>query len=167
MDGFSPPVAPRSDLAQAIEQLFRRYDSWFRPRLRRRYGDQADDLAQEAYLRAAAQQSTQEIRHHKAFLMLTADYLARERARKIQRDGERSARWVADRQPSIDQTPEDRLTLKEIVLALPQELRDVFVLNHVQGMTLREIAAHLGLPEGTVKDRARRALLRVSAAMRD
>ena len=62
---------------------------------------------------------------------------------------------------------EHALTLKQIVLALPPELRDVFLLTHIQGLSYREVAVLRNIPERTVKDRMRRALERTSAAMRD
>jgi RNA polymerase sigma-70 factor (ECF subfamily) len=46
----------------------------------------------------------------------------------------------------------------QAALLLPAELREVVLLRYGQGFTAAEAAAVLGLPEGTVKTRQRRAL---------
>lgn len=167
MDGFSSPAPTRPHLPAAVEALFRRYDRWLRSVLRKRYGDQADDLAHETYLRAAAQEVRGEVRHHRAFLLRIAENLARDRARREHREESRRADTEAFTAPSTAASQEDALTLKQIVLALPPELRDVFLLTHIQGLSYREVAVLRNIPERTVKDRMRRALAKTSAAMRD
>ena len=167
MDGFFSPAPPRSDMAQAVDSLFRRYDGWFRRVLRKRYGDMADDLAHEAYLRTAAFDAEGKVRHHKAFLLNVANNLATDQLRRQKREEDYFAYGGAFTSQSTAASQEYELMLKQIVLALPPELRDVFVLNHINGMTHRESALQLGLTERTVKDRMRRATLRVAAAMRD
>ncbi len=47
--------------------------------------------------------------------------------------------------------------LEAAVDALPQEFRSVFVLREIEGLSLRETAAALGIPEATVKTRDFRA----------
>lgn len=167
MDGFSSPVPTRSAIAEAVEALYRQYDSWFRSVLRKRYGDQADDLAHETYLRAAAQEAAGEVRHHRAFLLSIAENLARDRARRLSREETRHADAEVFTLQSTAAPQDHALTLKQIVLALPPELRDVFLLTHIQGLSYREVAVLRNIPERTVKDRMRRALAKTSAAMRD
>jgi RNA polymerase sigma-70 factor (ECF subfamily) len=167
MDGFFSPTPSQPDIVLAVESLFRRYDSWFRRVLRRRYGDMADDLAHEAYLRTAAHEAQGRVRHHKAFLLNVANNLATDRLRRQARDDDYLAYNGAFGAQSTAATQDDELTIKQIVLALPPELRDVFVLSHINGLTHRESALQLGLTERTVKDRMRRASIRVAAAMRD
>jgi RNA polymerase sigma factor (sigma-70 family) len=167
MDGFFPPAPARPSLAVAVDALFRRYDTWFRRALRKRYGDLADDLAHEAYLRTAAHEAEGKLRYPKAFLLNVANNLATDQFRRRQREDDHVAYSSALTFPSTVAPQEYRLILKQIVLALPPELRDVFVLSHIDGLTHRESALQLGLTERTVKDRMRRATLRVAAAMRD
>jgi len=167
MDGFVPPALARSEMALAVESLFRRYDTWFRRVLRRRYGDMADDLAHEAYLRTAAHDAQGKVLHHKAFLLRVANNLATDRLRRQQREDDYAVSSATLELQSTSVSQEDALTLKQILLALPPELRDVLVLGHVKGLTHREIALALGQTERTVKDRMRRALIKVAAAMRD
>ncbi len=52
----------------------------------------------------------------------------------------------------------DALPLKEAVRRLPEELRMVVILRSFAGYTQAETAAALGIPQGTVATRQRRAL---------
>jgi len=52
----------------------------------------------------------------------------------------------------------DHLPLREAVLQLPGELKDVVILRFFSGYTLAETAQALQLPQGTVVTRQRRAL---------
>jgi len=167
MDGFFPPAPVRASLALAVDSLFQRYDAWFRPALRKRYGDLADDLAHEAYLRAAVHEAEGKVRYPKAFLLNVANNLATDGFRRQRREEDHFVDSSVFTSQATDASQEYELILKQIVLALPPELRDVFVLSHITGLTHREIALQLGLTERTVKDRMRRATLRVAAAMRD
>jgi RNA polymerase sigma-70 factor (ECF subfamily) len=48
---------------------------------------------------------------------------------------------------------------------LPTEQRAVFVFHHYLGMTLNEVAEHLGIPLGTVKSRLHYATTTLRAAL--
>ena len=168
MDGTLPPAASNAAIAESMDLLFRRHDRWLRPLLRLRHGEAvAEDLVHETYLRAAPYAAAGSIKHPKAFLLRIAENLAsnyrRDRRREVA--PESSEQTVAAQSTAPCQ--EQALTLKEIVLALPPELRDVFVLNHVQGLTYQEIAVRLAIPRTTVHHRMRKALERTSKAMRD
>jgi RNA polymerase sigma factor (sigma-70 family) len=168
VDGTSSPAQPSADIAASLERLFRRHDRWLRGALRKRYGaDLVDDLAQETFLKAAPSDVAGAIRHPKAFLLQVAANLVRDRVRKTRRevaeDAPQNALHARFAAPSQDAA----LTLKQIVLALPVELRDVFVLNHIQGLTYQEIARLRGIPVTTVQHRMRQALVKTAAAMRD
>jgi RNA polymerase sigma-70 factor (ECF subfamily) len=52
----------------------------------------------------------------------------------------------------------DALPLKEAIRRLPEELRTVVILRFFGGYTQAETAAALGIPQGTVATRQRRAL---------
>lgn len=68
------------------------------------------------------------------------------------------------RETAVEELPEtaaeefDALPLKEAVAKLPRELRAVIVLRFFTGLTLEETARALGIPQGTVSTRQRRAL---------
>ena len=77
------------------------------------------------------------------------------RVRTVETLPERSAR-----DPEPDELSE---ALREALDTLPERQRDVFILRHEAGLPLSEVAARLGLAEGTVKIHLFRAL----AALRD
>ena len=52
------------------------------------------------------------------------------------------------------------------VAALPMALRQAVVLAYYRGHSHRQVAALLGIPEGTAKSRLRLALRRVATALR-
>ncbi len=56
---------------------------------------------------------------------------------------------------------EARTRLREAVLALPEDLRDVVLLCEFSGMSYRQVAEALAIPEGTVGSRRNRALKRL------
>lgn len=168
MDGSAPPAAPSAEITASLDSLFRRYDRWLRGALRRRYGrDLADEVAQETYLRAAPYDVAGQVRHPKAFLMRIADNLARDRLRRQQLEAQVTVDPAAMPSAPLASSQDQALTLKQIVLALPPELRDVFLLNHIQGLTYQEIATLRNIPLTTVHHRMRQALAKTSSAMRD
>jgi RNA polymerase sigma-70 factor (ECF subfamily) len=56
-------------------------------------------------------------------------------------------------------------TVREALAALPDRQRDVVACRHLLGLSEEETAAVLGLPRGTVKSRAARALRRMERAL--
>lgn len=48
---------------------------------------------------------------------------------------------------------EDGIVLQQAIDALPDELRETFVLREIDRLSVRETASVLGVPEGTVKSR--------------
>ncbi len=58
----------------------------------------------------------------------------------------------------------DALVLEAAIAALPDDLRDAFVLREVQRLSVREAAGALGIPAGTIKSRlhAAKSALRAS-----
>jgi RNA polymerase sigma-70 factor (ECF subfamily) len=51
----------------------------------------------------------------------------------------------------------DRERLDRILATMPEELKTAFVSFEIEGLSLVEIAAALGIPQGTVSSRLRRA----------
>jgi len=168
VDATSPPAPPRLSLTDSLEQLFRRHDGWFRPLVRRRHGDDgAEDLVHEVYLRAAPLAAAGAVRHPKALLIRIAANLASNRRRDRFYEEAQNIGELTLEKHSLSPIQEEAVTFKQIVLALPDELRDVFLQNHIEGKTYEEIAEDLGLPRTTVHHRMRMALKRTSKALRD
>ena len=59
---------------------------------------------------------------------------------------------------NIDEIDTDSLSLKDIISRLPDDLKEIIILRYFSGFTLSETAASLGIPQGTVVTKQRRAL---------
>lgn len=133
-----------------------------------RHREDAEDVAQEAFLRAhRAFASLRDRERFRAWMVRVAFRLALDRQRGARRRlrHEQAARGEA---PSEIESAEGKAARDQIrekvgeaVDALPEKLRIVTVLAAIEERELREVARLLGLPEGTVKSRlhlARKAL---------
>ena len=148
------PARPAQDLAQ----MYSKYADWLKSRLRGTYGDAAEDLVQETYLRVAPYQQRGTINHPKALLLRIARNIAADQGRhattaKAHRNGLVRATDRAE----ADQL--DDLITKQMILSLPVEVRDVFVLRRVVGLTCQEVADRTGLTTKAVEWRLSRALI--------
>ena len=163
------PAAPPAETPspRPLARAYLDYRAWLLGVLTLRYGaDAADDLAQDTYLRVHAYEPPAPVRSPQRLLMRIALNLASNRRRK-------SAREVAvapddgalTRRPSPS-TQEEAAHFAQMLLALPPKLRDVFVLNHVKGLTYREIARLRGISEKTVEKRMSQAIARCAQLMR-
>lgn len=81
---------------------------------------------------------------------------------------QRSVQLLAGRLSSVASAPSARLMREELqqrvsaaLLQLPEKLREVLVLRHLEEMPVSEVAAVCGVTEGTVKSRHFRALARL------
>ncbi len=144
------------------------YAKWLRARLIRRYGAQdAEDLLQETWLRLALYGAAGGVRHPKALLLKIAANLARDRhARRLRAeryavDAERANGWGVQAASQAEE-----VLAREIVLGLPQPLRDVFVLSRVGGLSNSQIAERLGISPKTVEWRMTKALAHCAAQLR-
>lgn len=133
-----------------------------------RHREDAEDVAQEAYLRAhRAFASLRDRERFRAWMVRVAFRLALDRQRGARRRlrHEDAAGMEAARQSASAEGEMARGQIREkvgeAVDALPEKLRIVTVLAAIEGHEVREVARLLGLPEGTVKSRlhlARKAL---------
>jgi RNA polymerase sigma-70 factor (ECF subfamily) len=133
-----------------------------------RHREDAEDVAQEAFLRAhRAFGSLRDRDRFRSWLVRTAFRLALDRQRGDRRRRRRedavareSARVTESLQASGERE-EMRKRVGEAVDALPEKLKIVTVLAAIEGHGVAEVADLLDLPEGTVKSRlhlARKAL---------
>lgn len=151
-----------------LDLLHRRYGAWFRERLVRRYGAQdADDVFQETWFRISRLCSEGQIRSPKGFLMTVASNVAfgrrtsRDRQARVAGEISRLDGWGVQ-----DSSQHEALLARQIVMSLPQPLRDVFVLSRVGGLTNVQIAERLGISPKTVEWRMTKALAHCAAQLR-
>ena len=70
-------------------------------------------------------------------------------------------------QDSAAESVEEAIVLRSAISDLPVAKREVIFLAFYKGMTYREVAEALGLPEGAVKTRIRDGLVRLNSALRN
>lgn len=148
-------TAPSSSVDDLTE-LYRRYAGWLRAHLRVRFdAHTVEDLVQEAYLRIAPYQ-TRGIRSPKSLLLRIASNLALD---GLAREGVRR-RYQQTACPAVEalDSPHETLLLKQILQAMPEKDRDVFLLSRFEGLTHAQIASRLGIAVKTVEWRMARAL---------
>lgn len=118
----------------------------------------AEDVAQEALLRAYRRfERLRDPTRFRAWLVRIAFRLALDRARSAKRRERRESLWPpSPPQPSTEDlaaSGEFQAHLDRALEELPRRLRLVLLLAAMEGHTLEEVAALLGLPLGTVKSR--------------
>jgi RNA polymerase sigma-70 factor, ECF subfamily len=125
----------------------------------------AEDVAQEALVKAF--RSFLQLRDRerfRAWLVRTTWRLALDRRRGDRRRVAREQSVLEAQEPSVEQVASAReraAHLWSAIDTLPDKLRLVVVLSGIEGHDTREVAALLGIPEGTVRSRmflARKAL---------
>src|SRR5450432_4275486 len=161
----SNPVEPiRAEASKArLERMFNEHHD-FIWRLVRRLGlspGSADDAAQHVFLVAAERLSDINLGSERSFLFGTALRVARSQSRTDRRwvleedmDFRRSEAGrpedLADQQRALD-------LMGRILDGMTLDLRTVFILSELEGMTMPEVAALLEIPVGTAASRLRRA----------
>lgn len=115
---------------------------------------ETEDMVQETFLRLMTSgQTFENIRHEKAWLIVTASNLCKDSLKKWWRKHEDLDDY-AQILPTAD-PKEDSVV--EAVLSLPPKYKDVVYLYYYEGYTTAEIAGHLRAPEATVRSRLSRA----------
>lgn len=64
-------------------------------------------------------------------------------------------------------SPEERIDLYDALERLPEQYRQIIQLRYFDGLTNREIAKHLGIPEGTVASQLSRAMQRMRKELKE
>lgn len=138
----------------AFRELYRRHTPRLFAlvgRLLARGDDEAEDVVQEIWVHAF--ESLPDFQWGSSFsTWLTGVGLnrVRDRIRRYGRSRESAMENVPE-VPVMSAHHEDRVDLERMIARLPDEQRMVLVLHDVEGMKHREIAEHLGIPEGTSK----------------
>ena len=125
--------------------------------------DTAHEIASEAFTRLLARWSTLE--NPQSYLYMIATNLIRDHWRKTERE-RRALRTVtasATSDPAV--RPDEDVDVRSLIQELPQRMRNAFLLHYYAGFGVREVAALLGRPEGTIKADLFQARNRLKATM--
>lgn len=129
--------------------------------------DEAQECVQEAFARAwAHRRKLERAAYPEAWVRTTAYRIAVSRWRRTSR-----ARRPADRAVGAPtQTAavnESHVALVAALKQLPEAQRRALVLHHIADLPVREVAAEVGAPEGTVKARLSRGRAALAALLAD
>ncbi|MEV7087086.1 RNA polymerase sigma factor [Streptomyces sp. NPDC093085] len=164
--------------AEALAELYDRHAGWLHARLTRRCADPETvrEVLQDTFLTVWRSAATHRGGEAGGWLWVIAARRLVDAVRARSR-AERAERAPYER-PEAYAAPETAPSAEERVLAgleygdvgaaldrISPELRDVLRATVVDGLTTREAAGLLGIPEGTVKTRARRARKELRAAL--
>jgi RNA polymerase sigma factor (sigma-70 family) len=151
----------RARSVEAVDRLFRRHRVWLLDFLTRRFGRLVgEDAAQEAFARTLA--SGADVRNPRAFLAKVAIRAALEEIRQRPELGF-TYEAVAAVQPDAEQA----VLLEQLVHALPEPIRDVFLLSRFGGLSNVEIAQRCNLSVKRVEARLTEARRRCAALIQD
>ncbi len=162
------PGEERARTSASLRDLFElHFDTlWGRARRLGLSDAEADDATQEAFLIASRKIEQIEAGREAAFLFQTVTFVVRNLQRSASRRYERHVGFDDAPLESGAPTPgadaalidrEDRQLAEAVVGELELDLRVVFVLNELEGFSMKQIAEWLDLPAGTVASRLRRA----------
>jgi len=136
--------------------------------------DLASDITQEVFVRLWQRPDRFDADRGslKAFLQVDAhgrsiDLLRSRNAslRREERELEKQWSTPAIGTEELAMTAVESETVRDAMMKLPEEQRTAGALAFFDGFSYREVAAHLGVPEGTIKSRIRLALRRLEAAL--
>ena len=171
-------AATRAGDSQAFTELVRRHQDFVYRFILRRCHRPSDavDIAQEAFLRAWSQVGG--FRGDSKFSTwvigiarnLLRDQVAGEAARgppvdPVGEDEHAGSR--ADEPPTRAASNALLIALQNAIDDLPDELRETFVMNAIEGLEYDDVVQLLDLPIGTVKSRISRSRARLREALRD
>ncbi len=122
----------------------------------------AHEIASEAFTRLLARWTSLDSPH--SYLYMIATNLVRDHWRKTGRE-RRALRAVGNSQAEQVYHPAEDVDVRALIQTLPDRLRQPFLLHYYAGFPVREVAALLGRPEGTVKADLFHARARLRAAL--
>jgi RNA polymerase sigma-70 factor (ECF subfamily) len=171
-------TAERSSAAADLERRFADFVASHRDRARRLAwrligGDEAaaEDVAQEAFVKAYRalgrfrEESKLETWFYRILLRQAHNHRRWRAVRERWSGG--SEEDLADPSAPAPSDPGLRRRIADALGRLTRRQREAFVLVHMEGFTVREAAAFLGKPTGTVKSHLHRALRGLRAELAD
>ena len=153
------------DSSEELDTLYRQHHGWLEGGLRRKLNDAfaAADLAQDTFVSIIHSGQASEIREPRPFLATIARRLIAHRHRR-QRLEEAYLEVLASLPEAVYPAPEEQLqaleTLRQIDSALdglPAQVKEAFLLAHLEELSYAEIAERLGVSSSSVKQYLMRA----------
>ena len=164
------PVATADHVdTDAAEELFKSTYPKLAGWVRRLVDDEdtAHEIAAEAFVRLLSRWTR--VESPQSYLYMIATNLIRDHWRKAER--ERRAIRSVTAGAALDEVayPVQDVDVRNLLASLPPRLRDPFLLHYYAGFPIREVAALLHRPEGTIKADlfAARAKLKTALGERD
>lgn len=118
----------------------------------------SDDVVQETFLKLYRARNWESIDNERAFLARVAWRIAVGRLPKARMDLQKSDLRSDNKNPEQAVIAADwNAAVHRLIDALPEELREPIALSTVEELKSHEIAAIMGIPEGTVRSRLSRA----------
>jgi len=156
----------------AFEEIVRRRERWLRALLRRLCGDahHADDLAQEAFLRAW--QSLARLREPVAFggwlrRLAVRLFIDERRLKQADIDDDATLDAVSTPEPCPSRAAAAQVDLEHSLAQLSAAERLCIVLNLGEGMSHAEIEQATAMPLGTIKSHILRGTTKLRRALGD
>jgi RNA polymerase sigma-70 factor (ECF subfamily) len=129
--------------------------------------DEAQEVVQEAFVRAWAHRRTLEkAEHPEAWVRTTAYRIAVSRWRRTVR-GRRPADRALAAPTSTPAPSETHVALVAALRRLPEAQRRALVLHHLADLPVHAVAREVGVPEGTIKARLSRGRAALAALLDD
>src|ERR1700740_251843 len=129
--------------------------------------DTAHEIASEGFVRLLARWT--KVDSPQSYLYMIATNLIRDHWRKTERERRAMRSVTAGSSPDPVAYPVQDVDVRTLIASLPPRLRDPFLLHYYAGFGLKEVAALLHRPEGTIKADlfAARARLKTALGERD
>jgi len=127
--------------------------------------EDAEDAVQDTFLKLYRNDAWQHMEDEKAYLARAVWRTGLDRRTTAGAIAMKNSQDITELDlPGTGDSPEhtaianaDRTLLKALIQALPESLRQPLILTHIDGMKSQEVAAILGIPDGTVRSRINRA----------
>ena len=127
----------------------------------------AHEIASEAFVRLLSKwTSPDKLESPQSYLYMIATNLVRDHWRKLERERRAISKAAAGTDPEPYADPSQDVDIRELLGALPPRLREPFLLHYYAGFGIKEIAAQLKKPEGTIKADLYHARARLKEAIR-
>ena len=128
--------------------------------------DTAHEIASEAFVRLLSKwTSPDKLENPQSYLFMIATNLVRDHWRKAERERRAMRNVTAGSDPEPSSDPAQDVDVRALIAALPAKFRDPFLLHYYAGFGIREIAAQLKKPEGTIKADLYHARARLKEAL--